>query len=125
MLNQLNTFSATHAVVVYIYALLFTQHICLFLDLSRFQKHPLGPLNYLNAGLLSALITAVSFFTLRFSSLTHKVMWVAVIGFVSAAVITLTLQRLSHAVFSRQKGTTQQPTEQSTNQSMNSETLSY
>lgn len=99
MLNQLNTFNATNAVVVFIYALLFTQHVCLFFDLSRFQKYPLSQLNYVNAGLLSALITTACFFTLRFSSMTHKVMWMAAIGFVSATVITLTLQRLSGWVF--------------------------
>ena len=103
MFNQLNTFNATNAIVVFIYALLFTQHVCLFVDLSRFQKYPLSHLNYMNAGLMSALVTAGCFFTLGFLSGTNKIMCVTAIGIVSATAITLTLQRLSNWVFLREK----------------------
>jgi hypothetical protein len=101
MLNQLSTFTAANAVVVFIFAVLLTQHVCLFFDLSRFQKMPLSDLNYFNAGLLSALITTGCFFTLRLPSLTHKIVSVAAIGFLAATVITLTLQRLVNKVLKR------------------------
>lgn len=106
MLNQLNTLTATNAFVFFIFALLITQHLCLFFDISRFQKHPLSQLNYVNAGILSALITTAAFYTVRLSSMTHKVMLIAVIAVISATTITLTLQRVSDWLFQRNSKTT-------------------
>ncbi len=101
MLSQLNTFTAADVFVVFIYAFLYTEHICLFFDISKFQKHPLSSFNYVNAGILSALITTGSFYTIRLSSVTHKLMLLAAIGFVSATAITMTLQRMSNRLFHR------------------------
>lgn len=103
MINQLNSFNAANLFVVFINALLYTQHICLFLDLSKFQKYPLTKFNYGNAGILSAVIATVAFFSLKVSSKPHKIMWVAVIGFVSATALTLCLQRVSDSIFQSSK----------------------
>jgi|SRR5690606_2296717 len=103
MLSQLNTLTTENFFVVFISALLFTVHICLFFDISRFQKYPLSDLNYINAGILSALITTAAFYTVNISSMTHKVMLIAVIAFISATTITLTLQRLLNWLFHRKQ----------------------
>gem|GEM_PF-1542682 len=95
MLNQLNTLTTANAFVVFIYALLFTSHVCLFFDISRFQKYPLSKLNFMNSGFLSALITTGSFYAVTLSSMSHKIMLITSIGFISATAITLTLQRFS------------------------------
>ena len=103
MLSQFNTFTTANAFVVFIYALLFTGHICLFFDLSRFQKHPLSRLNYVISGVLSALITTGSFYSIRLSSMTHKIMLISATGFIAATAITLTLQRLTNSVLNPQE----------------------
>jgi hypothetical protein len=103
MLSQLNTLTTANAFVVFTFALLFTGHVCLFFDLSRFQKQPLSNLNYVNSGILSALITTGSFYTVRLSSMTHKMILIAAIGLLSATAITLTIQRLSNRLFNSEK----------------------
>jgi len=103
MLSQLNTLTLANAFVVFLFALLFTAHICLFFDISRFQKHPLSKLNYMNSGILSALIMTGSFYTVRLSSMTHKITLIVTIGFISATTITLTLQRFSNWIFHRKQ----------------------
>ncbi|TDR17413.1 hypothetical protein [Marinicella litoralis] len=103
MLSQLNTLTPTNAFVVFIYALLFTVHISLIFDLSKFQKYPLSKLNFTNAGILSALITTGSFYSIRLSSMTHKFILIAVIGFISASAITLTLQKFINQLFPREQ----------------------
>lgn len=105
MLSQLNTLTAANAFVVFICAVLFTAHICLFFDISRFQKHPLSKINYPIAAMLSALITTIAFYTIKLSSMTYKVVLLAVIGFVLATAITLTLQRFSDWIFHRNQET--------------------
>jgi hypothetical protein len=101
MLSQFNTFTAANAVVVFIYALLFTGHVCLFFDLSRFQKIPLSNFNYVGSGVLSALITTGSFYVVSLASMTHKIILITAIGFISATAITLTIQRITNRVFHR------------------------
>ncbi len=103
MLSELNTFTAENAFVFFLFTLLFTQHVCLFFDISKFQKYPLSQLNYVNAGVLSALVTTASFYTIRLSSTTANFILVTVIGFISATAITLSLQKLSNLMFKREK----------------------
>jgi len=103
MLSQLNTLTAANTFVVFICALLFTAHICLFLNVSRFQKYPLSDLNYINAGIMSALMTTTAFYTINFSSNTIKFIVLTAIGSITATVITLTLQRFINRVFHREK----------------------
>lgn len=107
MLNQFNTSTITHVIEIFLYTLLYTAHICLFLNISRFQKYPLSDLNYINAGIMSALITTGAFFTIRFSSMTYEIMLIAGTGFISATAITLTLQRVANLMFKREKETPQ------------------
>ena len=103
MLSQLNTFTIEHAFEVFIFALLFTGHVCLFFDLSRFQKLPLSNLNYVGSGVLSALITTGCFYAVSLSSMTDKIVLITAIGFISATAITLTIQRISNRLFHRNK----------------------
>lgn len=102
MLSELNTFTAENSFVFFLFALLFTQHVCLFFDISKFQKYPLSRLNYVIAGILSALVTTASFYTIRLSSMTANFILVTVIGFISATAITLSLQKLSDFMFNRE-----------------------
>jgi hypothetical protein len=102
MLSELTTLTAENAFVFFLFALLFTGHVCLFFDISKFQKYPLSHLNYVNAGILSALVTTVSFYTIRLSSTTANFILVTVIGFISATAITLSLQKLSDLMFNRE-----------------------
>jgi hypothetical protein len=54
------------------------------------------------SGILSALMTTGSFYAIKLSSMTDKIMLTAAIGFISATAITLSLQRLTNRVFHRE-----------------------
>ena len=94
MLNSFSTSATAHAIEIFIYALLYTGHICLFFNTAGCRTKPLSDLNYMNAVILSALITTVASYAVVFASTIRKLLLLAVIGFIATAIIPLTLQKV-------------------------------
>ncbi len=78
----------------FMFYLLVTAHVCLFVDLSPWQKYPLSKLNYLIASVLAAAIPSVitSFATISSSSIELGVGLVS--AFTLSIFITLSLQQI-------------------------------
>lgn len=78
----------------YLFFLLITAHVCLFVDISPLQKKSMCGLNYLLATLLSAAVPSIGMSLIVFSTPTKQL----TVGISSAVVlsvlITLTIQRV-------------------------------
>lgn len=94
MLNQFSTSATAHAVEIFVYALLYTGHICLFFNTAGCRTKPISDLSYMSAALLSALIILIASYAVNFASTALNLMVLAVIGFIAATVITLSLQKI-------------------------------
>ena len=92
MFEQFQIFTLSNAFQVYLYILFFTSHICLFVDLSKFQKHPMRKLTYSLACISSAIVPTLVFYTTNFSSLIRKYTVLTVIAILFSILFSLTFQ---------------------------------
>jgi len=94
MTNTMLSESSTNLVVNYLYYLLLTSHICLFVDLSRLQKYPASRLNHLLASMISSLVAVLFTNTISFSSAIVEVTAGIAIALSFSAAIILVIQRV-------------------------------
>lgn len=78
----------------YIIFVLVTAHICLFVDMSPLQKHPMCMLSYCLAALLSAVLPSLITLTYRFSSDTMKMAVGFIVAVICGVIITLFIERV-------------------------------
>jgi len=94
MTEALLSESTTAVVVSYLYYLLLTSHVCLFVDSSRWQKYPVSRFNHVLASLLAALPATIISNTFNFSSTSIEVAIGISTAVILSTAITLVIQRV-------------------------------
>jgi hypothetical protein len=78
----------------FLYYLLLTAHVCLFVDMSPMQKHPACKLNYAVASVVSALLPCIAIRLMTFPTLILKHAAGVGIAVLLSIVITLFIQQV-------------------------------
>ena len=78
----------------FMFYMLITAHICLFVDISPLQKHPTCKLNYLIASLLAAAFPSVVTNLITFSSTSTELSVGIGSALALSVLITLTIQQV-------------------------------
>ena len=94
MFETLLSESLSDLVINYLYYLLLTCHICLFVELSPLQKNPASKFNYFLASSVSAVAPFLITNTITFSSELMKNSAGIAAGAIASFITILTIQRI-------------------------------
>jgi len=85
---------ATAFAIEFLFYLLLTAHIALFVDLSKLQKHPTCKLNYLLSSSISAFVPCLVVRNVHFATALLKHSTGITIAIVLSIVLTLVIQQI-------------------------------
>lgn len=94
-MNAMNVLSSLGSFAIeFVYYLLLTAHVCLFIDVSPVQKYPMCKLNLLIASCIAALVPCVVINVTSFSSSLDKHLVGIGIAVVLSVAMALLIQRI-------------------------------